>query len=49
MVVTVKALAPQPIRLSECAARWHPDTGWIDADLDPEAVIALKALGREHD
>ena len=38
----MKTLESQQIPLSECAARWHPQIGWMDAHLDPEAVLVIK-------
>jgi hypothetical protein len=34
---------------ADTAARWHPQIGWFPAHLNAEAVLELKALGREHD
>jgi len=34
---------------SDAAARWRPDIGWFQPALDPEAILDLKAAGRQHD
>ena len=33
----------------ETAARWHPQIGWFCAHLNADAILELKAVGREHD
>lgn len=34
---------------ADTAARWHPQIGWFPANLNVEAVLELKRLGREYD